>query len=66
MKSQLTFCPNCDEELMYERIAQIIEDQNLEDYEEGYKIIEEDGEIVLCSDCQQWDNADDFKGEGWD
>jgi hypothetical protein len=66
MKSELTFCPNCDEELMHSRVAQVVEDQQLKDYEDGYKLIDEDGEIQLCSDCQEWDDADDYKGEGWD
>ena len=28
--------------------------------------IDDDGEIKKCFDCQDWDDADDFKGEGWD
>jgi len=67
MKSELIFCPNCDEELMHSRVAEVVEDQNLPDYEDGYKVIEDDGEIKVCFDCQEWDDADDdAKGEGWD
>jgi len=66
MKSELIFCPNCDEELLHSRVAEVVEDQQLEDYENGYKLIDNDGEIELCSDCQEWDDADDYKGEGWE
>jgi len=66
MKSELIFCPNCDEELLHSRVAEVVEDQQLEDYEDGHKLIDNDGEIELCSDCQEWDDADDYKGEGWE
>lgn len=67
MKSELTFCPNCDKELLDERIQEVLTDQNLEDWDCAYEVIDDDGEIKLCSDCQEWDDADDddYKEEGW-
>jgi len=45
----------------------VLNDQNLPTYEEAYELIDEDGEIKVCFDCQEWDDADDdAKGEGWD
>ena len=67
MKSELTFCPNCDSVELDERVNAVLNDQNLETYEEAYELIDEDGEIKLCFDCQEWDDADDdAKGEGWE
>jgi hypothetical protein len=66
MKSELTFCPNCDKELLNERVDFVFEDQQFQDWDSAYEFLEDDGEINLCSDCYEWDDADDFKGEGWD
>jgi hypothetical protein len=66
MKSELTFCPNCESVELDERVNTVLNDQNLPTYEEAYELIDEDGEIKVCFDCQEWDDADDFKGEGWD
>ena len=67
MKSELTFCPNCDKELLSERVDFVLQDQQLEDWDSAYELIDDEGEIVLCSDCYEWDSADDdAKGEGWE
>jgi len=66
MKSNLTFCPNCESNELDERVNAVLQDQKLETYEDAYELIDEDGEIKVCFDCQEWDDADDFKGEGWD
>jgi hypothetical protein len=67
MKSDLTFCPNCESAELDERVNTVLNDQNLPTYEEAYELIDKDGEIKLCFDCQEWDDADDdAKGEGWD
>jgi len=66
MKSNLTFCPNCESNELDERVNAVLQDQKLESYEDAYELIDEDGEIKVCFDCQEWDDADDFKGEGWD
>jgi hypothetical protein len=67
MKSELVFCPNCESVELDERVNTVLNDQNLPTYEEAYELIDEDGEIKLCFDCQEWDDADDdAKGEGWD
>lgn len=67
MKSELTFCPNCDKELLGERVDFVLQDQQLEDWNSAYELIDSEGEINLCSDCYEWDSADDdAKGEGWD
>jgi hypothetical protein len=67
MKSELIFCPNCESAELKERVNTILEDQHLQTYEEAYELINDDGEIKVCFDCQEWDDADDdAKGEGWD
>lgn len=67
MKSDLTFCPNCDKELLDERVDFVLRDQQLEDWDSAYELIDSEGEINLCSDCYEWDSADDdAKGEGWE
>jgi hypothetical protein len=67
MKSELVFCPTCESVELDERVNAVLQDQNLPTYEEAYELIDEDGEIKLCFDCQEWDDADDdAKGEGWD
>jgi len=66
MKSNLTFCPTCESAELDERVNAVLQDQQLESYEDAYELIDEDGEIKTCFDCQEWDDADDAKGEGWD
>jgi len=67
MKSELVFCPNCESVELDERVNAVLQDQKLPTYEEAYELIDEDGEIKVCFDCQEWDDADDdAKGEGWD
>ena len=67
MKSDLIFCPNCESAELDERVNAVLQDQKLKTYEEAYELIDDDGEIKLCLDCQKWDDADDdAKGEGWD
>jgi hypothetical protein len=67
MKSELVFCPQCESVELDERVNAVLQDQKLPTYEEAYELIDEDGEIKVCFDCQEWDDADDdAKGEGWD
>ena len=67
MKSELIFCPNCESKELDERVNAVLQDQKLQTYEEAYELIDDDGEIKKCFDCQDWDDADDdSKGEGWD
>jgi hypothetical protein len=67
MKSELVFCPTCESVELDERVNAVLQDQKLPTYEEAYELIDEDGEIKVCFDCQEWDDADDdAKGEGWD
>ena len=67
MKSELIFCPTCESAELDERVNAVLQDQKLKTYEEAYELIDDDGEIKVCFDCQEWDDADDdAKGEGWD
>jgi hypothetical protein len=67
MKSELIFCPTCESKELDERVNAVLQDQKLQTYEEAYELIDDDGEIKTCFDCQDWDDADDDgKGEGWD
>ena len=67
MKSELVFCPQCESVELDERVNAVLQDQKLPTYEEAYELIDDDGEIKVCFDCQEWDDADDdAKGEGWD
>lgn len=67
MKSELIFCPTCESAELDERVNAVLQDQKLPTYEEAYELIDDDGEIKVCFDCQEWDDADDdAKGEGWD
>jgi hypothetical protein len=47
----LFFCRYCDEDLLKERINSVAEDQNISE-EEAEEIIDDDGEIGLCRECQ--------------
>jgi hypothetical protein len=47
----LFFCRYCDEDLLDERINTVAEDQNISE-EEAEEIIDDDGEIGLCRECQ--------------
>jgi hypothetical protein len=61
MKSDLTFCPHCEEDSIKERIADL---QVGHEYEEGYdedsikEMMEDEGEIELCSYCYHEEQAD--------
>ncbi len=67
MKSELIFCPTCESAELDERVNAVLQDQKLKTYEEAYELIDDEGEIKVCFDCQEWDDADDdAKGEGWD
>jgi hypothetical protein len=67
MKSELIFCPTCESKELGERVDEVLRDQQLEDWDTAYEHVDEDGEIKVCFDCQEWDDADDdAKGEGWD
>jgi hypothetical protein len=67
MKSELIFCPTCESAELDERVNAVVNDQKILTYDEAYELIDDDGEIKVCFDCQDWDDADDdAKGEGWD
>ena len=66
MKSELIFCPTCESKELDERVNAVLQDQKLQTYEEAYELIDDDGEIKTCFDCQEWDDADDKKEEGWE
>lgn len=56
-KSDLFFCRYCDADLLDERITNVAEDQNITE-DEAKELIEEDGEIGLCADCQHEEDSD--------
>ena len=61
------YCRYCDSDQIEERIAEIKKDNirfreyDDSDIQEMFK-----NEIGLCYDCQKEEDADDYKGEGWD
>jgi len=61
------YCRYCDSDLIEERIADIkhnsivYENWDNSDVQELFE-----DEIGLCYDCQKEEDADDYKGEGWD
>ncbi len=57
IKSDLFFCRYCDADLLNERINDVAEDQNITE-DEARELIDEDGEIGLCSDCQKEEDSD--------
>jgi hypothetical protein len=57
MKSDLFFCRYCDADSLDERISVVAEDQDISE-EEAKELIEEDGEIGLCADCQHEEDSD--------
>ena len=61
------YCRNCDSELIEERIADI-KKENIRFSEYENSDVQEmfEDEIGLCYDCQKEEDADDYKGEGWD
>jgi hypothetical protein len=61
------YCKNCDVEQIEERITEIKND-NIRFREYDNSDIQEmfEDEIGLCYDCQKEEDADDYKGEGWD
>jgi len=61
------YCRNCDSEQIEERIAEI-KNENIRFREYDDSDVQElfEDEIGLCYDCQKEEDADDFKGEGWD
>jgi len=61
------YCRNCDVEQIEERIAEIKND-NIRFREYDNSDIQEmfEDEIGLCYDCQKEEDADDYKGEGWE
>jgi hypothetical protein len=66
-KTMKDYCRNCDVDQIEERIADIKnENIRFRDYDDSdiQEMFEE--EIGLCYDCQKEDDADDYKGEGWD
>lgn len=61
------YCRNCDVDQIEERIAEIKNDNiRFREYDDSdiQEIFED--EIGLCYDCQKEEDADDYKGEGWD
>ena len=61
------YCRNCDVDQIEERIADI-KKENIRFAEYENSDVQElfEDEIGLCYDCQKEEDADDFKGEGWD
>lgn len=61
------YCRYCDTEQIEERIADIKQNSLVYEHWDNSDVQElfED-EIGLCYDCQKEEDADDFKGEGWD
>jgi hypothetical protein len=61
------YCRNCDAEQIEERIAEI-KNENIRFREYDDSDVQElfEDEIGLCYDCQKEEDADDYKGEGWD
>jgi hypothetical protein len=61
------YCKNCDSDLIEERIAEIKKD-NIRFREYENSDIQEmfEDEIGVCYECQKEEDADDYKGEGWD
>ena len=61
------YCRYCEEDAIKERIADLKrlnpEYEGLSDSEVQDEI---EDEIGLCYDCTKEQDADDFKGEGWD
>ena len=57
IKSDLFFCRYCDADLLDERISNVAEDQNITE-NEAKELIDEDGEVGLCADCQKEENSD--------
>jgi hypothetical protein len=53
----LFFCRYCDEDLLKERINSVAEDQNISE-EEAEEIIDDDGEIGLCRECQSEEDSE--------
>jgi len=61
------YCRNCDSEQIEERIAEIKKENiRFREYEDSdvQELFED--EIGLCYDCQKEEDADDYKGEGWE
>ena len=61
------YCRYCDSELIEERIAEI-KKENIRFAEYEDSDIQEmfEDEIGLCYECTREEDADDYKGEGWD
>lgn len=61
------YCRYCDTEAIEERIAEIKND-NIRFREYDDSDIQEmfENEIGLCRECQKEEDADDYKGEGWE
>jgi len=61
------YCRYCDSEQIEERIAEIKKDNiRFREYEDSDIQEMFEDEIGLCYDCQKEEDADDYKGEGWD
>ena len=61
------YCRYCDSELIEERIAEIKKDNiRFAEYEDSDVQEMFEDEIGLCYECTREEDADDYKGEGWD
>jgi hypothetical protein len=61
------YCKNCDSDLIEERIAEIKKDNiRFREYEDSDIQEMFEDEIGVCYECQKEEDADDYKGEGWD
>ena len=46
MKSELTFCPNCESKELAERVDEVLRDQQLQDWDTAYEFVDEEGELA--------------------
>jgi hypothetical protein len=61
------YCRYCDSDQIEERIAEIKKDNiRFAEYEDSDVQEMFEDEIGLCYYCQKEEDADDYKGEGWD
>jgi hypothetical protein len=61
------YCRYCDSDQIEERIAEIKKDNiRFAEYEDSDVQEMFEDEIGLCYECTREEDADDYKGEGWD
>lgn len=61
------YCRYCDIEAIEERIAEIKRDNiRFREYDDSDVQEMFEDEIGLCYECTREEDADDYKGEGWE